>query len=137
MDSEKKSTGGQAGFTLMEVLVALVVLTAGLLAIAAFLTQGMQILAGTPTQLAAKEIAATVIDEITVSRDAGDPWLPVATPRNICTGQGENVRCRSFDVTTNVTNNADGIVGLTRVVVTVSYTVSGMRRQYTKTFNMG
>lgn len=137
MNVQKQSTGCQSGFTLMEVLVALFVLAVGLLTIAAVLAQSMQILAGTPMQLAAKELAATVIDEITVSKDAGEPWLPVNGPRQICNGQAPNIKCQSFDVNTNIVDNADDIAGLTRVEVTVGYMVSGIRRQYIKTVYMG
>jgi len=71
MENKNKSTNGQSGFTLVEVLIATVVLAAGLLSIAQAFTQGMLILANTPVQLAAKELAFEIIDDYVVLNDAG------------------------------------------------------------------
>ena len=71
MNNIEKSTGGQSGFTLVEVLIAMVVLAFGLLSIAGAFANGMVILVGTPVQLAAKEMAYEIIDDCIVRRDAG------------------------------------------------------------------
>ena len=73
LPSGSRASGGQSGFTFVEVLIAVFVLAVGLLTIAAVFAQGVSILVNTPTQLAAKEWANEIIDEIAVSRDAGLP----------------------------------------------------------------
>jgi prepilin-type N-terminal cleavage/methylation domain-containing protein len=70
MENSNKPNG-QSGFTLVEVLIATVVLAIGLLSIAQAFAQGMLILVNTPIQLAAKELAFEIIDDYVVLNDAG------------------------------------------------------------------
>ena len=133
MKSIKKTAGRQSGFTLVEVLIAMVVLTVGLLVIAAAFSQGMLVLAGTPMQLAAKELADEIIDDYTVRKDAG-------TLGTMNYGRQPTVRRitrdgRAFDVDINVTSNFNPATANVdvRVEVTVSYQVGGRPRSYTTT----
>ena len=134
MKDDKKTTGGQTGFSLVEVLVATLVLAVGLLTIAAAFAQGMLALAATPAHITAKEVAASVVDELTVRMDAGQSLPSTMPSRRICQSNGV---CQDYEVAINVTGNVDGINGLSSVEVTVSYTASGMRRSYVKTINLG
>ena len=137
MKGNNKSAHGQSGFTLVEVMIATIVLGIGMTALGYSFAHGMLILAATPMQLSAKEVAATVIDELTVRRDSGEQ-LPSAgsSTREVCFGQGQNIKCQDFGVETRVTNNADGINGLARVEVTIVYKVGNATRRYVKTINL-
>ena len=137
MKIHMKSTGGQPGFSLVEVIIALFVLLVGLLTIAAAFTNGMRILAATPTQLAAKELAATIIDDLTISKDTGGTLAgsgDAFVERTVCSGTG-NI-CRTFEVKTKITDDAE-VVGLSHVEVTVRYMAGGIRRHYVKAINLG
>ena len=127
MKNSKKTVGGQSGFTFIEVLIAMVILTLGLLAVASMLTQGMAILAGTPAQLAAKELAGAIIDNIAVQSDAGTLGnLNVGTTSE----KGRQWNGMRFDVTTNYRVDTDGNFV---VEVIVEYQVGAAQRRYTTT----
>ena len=128
---------GQSGFTLVEMIIATLVLAVGLLMIAAAFTNGMRILAATPMQIAAKELAATVIDDLTLQKDTGLPLSPSNGARQVCTGQEPNRVCQTFNVETKITDNADGVIGLRHIEVTVTYTSGGIARRYVKATNLG
>jgi prepilin-type N-terminal cleavage/methylation domain-containing protein len=67
----EKSAGAEDGFTLVEVLIAMIILAIGLLSIATAFAQGMVLLVNTPVQLAAKELAFEIIDDYVVRKDTG------------------------------------------------------------------
>ena len=79
-------THNESGFTLIEVLIATIVLAIGLLSIAQAFAQGMLILVNTPVQLAAKELAFEIIDDFVVLGEAGKPVEPIS--QNITTRDG-------------------------------------------------
>lgn len=70
------NSGKSAGFTLIEVLIAMTVLAVGIIAVAGFFMQGMIIVNETPKQLAVKEMALEIIDDYLLRREAGttDFW---------------------------------------------------------------
>lgn len=130
----KKSAGGQSGFTLVEVMIATVILTVGLLGVAFFFSRGMLILAGTPTQLAAKELAEELVDHYTLLRDTGDTsWRVAGRSSEICSANERPDDCRltrhgrNFRAETNIFNDGDW-----RVEITVFYmSPNGNERSYT------
>jgi len=117
MENRNKSDG-QSGFTLIEVLIATVVLAAGLLSIAQAFTQGMLILANTPVQLAAKELAFEIIDNYVVLHDAEIP----------CAGINDGVETRdgrSFHVDATIDDFTNlSTCDLNQVTITVTYCTS-------------
>jgi len=82
----RNKTNNESGFTLIEVLIATIVLAIGLLSIAQAFAQGMLILINTPVQLAAKELAFEIIDNYVVLGEAGEPAAPIS--QNITTRDG-------------------------------------------------
>lgn len=128
MEKIKKPAGGQSGFSLVEVLIATLVLAVGLLSVASAFTHGMLILANTPIQLAAKELAYEIIDEIVLRYDADSTSIPPG--QYLLNGTIRQVReGRGFDAEANVTIIPDPNPGLT-VVATVTYTINGNARTY-------
>ena len=121
---------GQSGFTLIEVLVAMVVLTAGLLAIAGAFNHGMLILVNTPTQLAAKELAYEIIDDYVIRKDTGisntSGWLTLNS-KPITTRDGRNfhVSASSSDSPANCGEFSNPAPDRRQVDVTVTYCATG------------
>jgi prepilin-type N-terminal cleavage/methylation domain-containing protein len=139
MNNDKKPISSQSGFTLIEVLVAMLVLTVGLLTIAGVFANGMRVLAGTPMQLAAKELAATEIDNLTIAAETGQAITssngPV--PHTICpNGAGPGRNCQEFGVQRRVVENTNGVQGLAHVEVIVTYMAGGVQHRYVKTTNL-
>jgi len=108
----RNKTNNESGFTLIEVLIAMIVLAIGLLSIAQAFAQGMLILVNTPVQLAAKELAFEIIDNYVVLGEAGEPAAPIS--QNITTRDG-----RTFLANASPTINSD--TGDLEVVVVVTY----------------
>ena len=120
MGNKKKSIGGQSGFTLIEVLIAVIVLAVGLLTIAAVFAQGSMILINTPVQLAAKEWAYEIIDDIAIRNDAGLSFPTSYAPKEI---NGKVLRAE-----VNIQNVGGGTD--LRVDVTIRYPIKGNERRY-------
>lgn len=70
MSTRKDAPAGQSGFTLVETLMALLILTGGLLALAAGFAQGMLLASGTNDHQIAKEKASEAMEAVFTSRDA-------------------------------------------------------------------
>ena len=121
MKTNEKAAGNQSGFTLIEVMLAILVLAVGLLIIAAGFAQGMRILADAPVILAAKEAAASVADELAVEREVQN--------KNPVTGQRiKNISGQAYTVNIDV---RPGVNGDWDVDLTVPY--SGGTRMYSTT----
>jgi len=114
--ANNKKSNCESGFTLVEVLIATLVLAIGLLSIAQAFAQGMVILVNTPTQLAAKELAFEIIDDYVVLGEAGLPADSIAQ-QQITTRDG-----RTFLVSADA--KTDPLNGDVIVTVTVSYCTS-------------
>jgi len=76
----------ESGFSLLETMVAMSVLTVGMLGAAAVFTQGMQKVTGSPADLIATQKAAEVIESVTSARDTHT--LTWAQLRNVHGGSG-------------------------------------------------
>ena len=126
MENIKKSYGGQSGFTLIEVLLATFILAFGLLSVATAFGNGMLILANTPFQLAAKELAYEIIDEITLKYDT-DVVITTGPYPLENGGKGMMRKDRVFDAVANVTDNGSDLA----VTVTITYLIGGKARIYT------
>lgn len=123
--NNNKHIKNQSGFTLVEVMIAMVILAIGLLALASAFTQGAVILANTPTHLAAKELANAIIDNMQIQHESG-----------IFTIHGEEHHVgevmwkdRRFRTETNIVQDASGNW---RIGVTVIYEVNGFERRVTE-----
>jgi len=74
----------QRGFSLVEVMVAMFILTAGLLPLAALFAVGVQRMTASTPQLLAREKAREAIESVHAARDTGEAsW---ATIRNLADG---------------------------------------------------
>ena len=94
---------GQQGFTLVETLVAMLVLTIGVLGMGATFLVGMQVAAGAPNELVATQKAAEAVESVFSARDS----------HTITWAQLKNVKDGGIflDGATNVNvAGADGIV---------------------------
>jgi hypothetical protein len=68
-------TESEAGFSIVEVIVATGILTAGLLSLAGVYTVGMLHMAGSTPGLIAREKAREAVESVHTARDTGDlPW---------------------------------------------------------------
>ena len=121
MKNNKKSVGAQSGFTLIEVLLAVLILSAGLLTLAAVFAQGAVILVNTPVQLAAKEWAYEIIDEIAIRKDAGLEFPTSYPPREI--------NGRELNANAVITDTGFAL----RVQVTITYPINNDERRYVTT----
>jgi prepilin-type N-terminal cleavage/methylation domain-containing protein len=65
-----RSLSSRSGFSLVETIVAIAVLSVGLLSAAAVLTQGMQILTSSPNDVTANQKAAEAIEAVFAARDS-------------------------------------------------------------------
>jgi len=141
MSTDIKPAGEQSGFTLVEVMVAMIVLSIGLMTVAAGFLNVMRIAAVAPIHLAAKEVAASEIDNITMMIETGMATAASmnnqSNIRTNCMGgragvAGGATNCYEFIVRTEIFDNT-GVVGLRRAEITVSYLVGGVRHEYVKT----
>jgi prepilin-type N-terminal cleavage/methylation domain-containing protein len=65
-----KAQSSQSGFTLVETLMALLILAGGLLALAGAFVQGMSLVSTTPSHQLAKEKATEAMESVFTSRDS-------------------------------------------------------------------
>jgi prepilin-type N-terminal cleavage/methylation domain-containing protein len=70
MSIRKHAPANQSGFTLVETMMALLILTGGLLALAAGFAQGLLLASGTNDHQIAKEKASEAMEAVFTSRDA-------------------------------------------------------------------
>jgi prepilin-type N-terminal cleavage/methylation domain-containing protein len=77
---------GQAGFSLVEVLVALGILTGAALALVGVLAKSMQLMLGSQSQLLAKQKATEAVESVFTARDTR--VLAWAQIRNVAGGSG-------------------------------------------------
>jgi prepilin-type N-terminal cleavage/methylation domain-containing protein len=82
----RRSASGQAGFTLVEAMVALSVLAVGLLGMAGVLTNGLKRLATAPSDIIARQKAVEAIESVYTARDTR--VLIWAQIRNVSGGTG-------------------------------------------------
>ena len=68
--SSATARGGEAGFTLIETLIAIGVLAAGFLALAQIFTMGLANLAMAPFDIIAREKAVEAVESVYTARDA-------------------------------------------------------------------
>jgi prepilin-type N-terminal cleavage/methylation domain-containing protein len=64
-------TGSASGFSLIEVMIAILVLTVGLLALVGTMTLGLQSIAGSSPALIAREKAREAVESVHTARDTG------------------------------------------------------------------
>ncbi len=86
MDDQTRPPLAGAGFTLVEVLVALAIVTGAALALAAVLAQGTQILLASQAQMIATEKATEAVESVFTARDTR--VLAWAQVRNVAGASG-------------------------------------------------
>ena len=140
MSADIKPAGEQSGFTLIEVMVAMIILSIGLMTVAAGFLDVLRVAALAPVHLAAKEIAAAEIDSLTMRSESGMINVATMGPQNSTRmnclkgreGSGDPQDCYQFFVRTEFSNDMSN-PGLFRAEITVSYMAGGAMRQYVKT----
>jgi len=106
----------QAGFTLVELLVAVVILAVGLLGLAQLQVTAIKTNSQSATKTAATSLAQQAIEQV-MSWDADDPRLDADG-----TGTFTSVTVAgagTYDITWTVTANYEGVTNLCRVDVSV------------------
>jgi prepilin-type N-terminal cleavage/methylation domain-containing protein len=117
----------QAGFTLLEVLISMVVLTIGLVSLAAVMATAVAATQSTQEDMVAKQIASEAMESIFTARDTsqltwasiantGQGGIFVSTPMNIYTPGTDGIIGTADDTTTGQPEvltepGPDGIVG--------------------------
>jgi type IV pilus assembly protein PilV len=113
----RQSKSAQAGFSMVELLVAVVILAVGLLGLAELQVTAMKTNAQGHSIVAATSLAQQVIEQI-VALPAEDPLLDAAGPATWTLPVGHPL-AGLYNVTYNVAQNHEGITGLCRITVTV------------------
>jgi prepilin-type N-terminal cleavage/methylation domain-containing protein len=134
MKIREKSTRGQSGFTLIEVMIATVILGVGLLAVADAFARGMLIMSRSPLHAIAQEQAEITIQNIRFMQDSGVA-VPnennVAITDELVLPNGKEIHLADHGFTRSVTLDATGQRG----VVTISYRAPGLTGLTTQTFD--
>jgi len=88
MRTSKDRNASEAGFTLMEALIALLLLCGGLLALASALAQGMLLVSGSHYHQIAKEKASEAMESVFTARDARKipSWNSIQNASSSATG---------------------------------------------------
>jgi prepilin-type N-terminal cleavage/methylation domain-containing protein len=68
----RRSPKGEGGFSLIEVMVSILVLTVGLLSLVGAMTVGLQSVAGSSATLIAREKAREAVESVHTARDTGE-----------------------------------------------------------------
>lgn len=125
MKIKGKSTGGQSGFTLIEVMLATVILGIGLLAVADAFTRGMLIQSRSPLHAIAQEQAEIAFQDVRFRQDSGvavqnETNTPITDILGLPNGSSINLADHGF--TRTVAVDAGGQTG----TITISYRVLGL-----------
>ena len=107
-------------------MIAAVILAGGLLALASLFTQGAVILVSTSTQLSAKELANSIVEDYVIRRDMGT--LGNLSQNVVAESKAWNGK--SYDTETDIRIDSDGNF---RLIVTVFYQAGNATRSYTTT----
>lgn len=150
----KKHIHSESGFSLVETLISMGVLTVGALGMAAVFAQGLQSTATSPNELVATQKAAEAIESVFSSRDArtltwaqvrniaqGGIFLGTQTNMNLAgadgilnTGDtGETMESDKLDRFTRQIRITDISDDLRSITVTIRYPAGSSYRTYTLT----
>jgi type II secretory pathway pseudopilin PulG len=144
----------ESGFSLVETLISMGVLTVGALGMAAVFAQGLQTVGTSPNELLATQKAAEAIESVFSARDArtltwaqvrntsdGGIFLGTATNMNLAgtdgilnTGdQGETLESDNLDRFTRQIRITDISADLREITVTIRYPAGSSYRDYVLT----
>lgn len=123
----QQARSAQAGFSLVELLVAVVILAVGLLGLAELQITATKANAQSDSILAASSLAQEVIEEI-AAKDANDPLFDAAVVDEFWDANDNGVNDDSvslegagtYDVTYSVVQNYQGVTDLCRITVKVT-----------------
>jgi len=119
MDTKVK---GQAGFSLVELLIAVLILAVGLLGLAELQVSTMKANAQSDSLMVANHLAQKVIEEISAAA-GNDPRLVATVTAQTWTGSPFTVAgAGAYNVTYDVVSNHGGVTGLSQVTVHVAST---------------
>jgi type II secretory pathway pseudopilin PulG len=150
----KKQSHQESGFSLVETIVSMGVLTVGALGMAAVFAQGLQSTATSPNELLATQKAAEAIESVFSARDAqtltwaqvrnvpdGGIFIAAATDMNLAgqdgilnTGDtGETLESDNLENFTRKIEIADITPELRSITITLEYPSGSSRRTYALT----
>lgn len=111
----------QAGFSLVELLVAMTILAVGLLGLAELQVTAMKANSKSEGVMASASLAQMIIEEVT-SRPPGDPLFDAAVNNAVWPGSPVNIEgSGSYNINYDVVTNYGGVAGLCLVRVRVSH----------------
>ena len=155
MSPNRRHRNPQSGFTLLEAMIAIVILSFGILSLAAVYAQGIQVANMTQMDYIAEKKAEEAVETIFAARDSkllawtnirnatgsggATDGVFLVPPQPLLAAGPDKILGTADDVVMSLKNmtrtidiiDVPGESGLRQISITITYTVGSMSRQYT------